>query len=376
MSPRLGIALLLGSSYLLVGCAASKYYDAAQQIRTKNPHAAIEYLALCLKEDNAHAEAIKLMDDLGKEIASDHAGKVKGFTRSKKYAAAVASCDRVFTTKELIKALPGNVEIYYDGEERVKLAELAAGVNYERGARLADQGAHKKAAIEFRRALGFVPGYKDAQARYDGSKSNALVRMAFEPFRANQAAAFLANDYRRDLHGMIAELNPEFLQVSLKRGPTTTQTLSGRLTGKFGDTGWTQRPQKNTRTISEKIGVDEQGNELFKQYDVTATWVIYTRKTSASLTISYEIKRADGTTVDAGKGTMKTSDFKQYASDFGGDTQDPNYWNVVPGKVKNLPRQSTEPGSFRALATGLSKLWTKKGRPVYKFAHKIYRKYK
>lgn len=358
------------------GCAAADYFTAAQQTRTKNPHAAIEYIALCLKADPAHAEAIALMDELGKDIASDHAGKVKGFERSKKYASAVASCDRVVSTKDFIKTLPGKVEIFYDRNQRSEFAKLAAAQNYKRAERYSEQGVYKKAAIEYRRALGFVAGYKDAQAKYETAKSEALVKLAFVPFRGRGGGELVAEKFRKDLYTTIVDLNPEFLQVTLGKKPNTTQRITGVADVRFSDTGWRKARKTHTITKRRQVGVDEQGNNVYEEYDITANWTEFSRKTAVTLTLSYRILRRDGTAVDAGRATMKLHSSKRWASRFGGNTQLADYNDAIPEYVKSLPKRRVEPASRRTLTEALAGKWTKKGAPVHRFAHKIFRKYK
>ena len=77
--------------------------DAAKATRPKNPHAALEYLARILKEDPANQEAINLANEIGKEIAADADAKVRHFEEGKKYAQAVAVCDRVLATRSFLK---------------------------------------------------------------------------------------------------------------------------------------------------------------------------------------------------------------------------------------------------------------------------------
>src|SRR5438309_621428 len=103
---RLGF-MMLAVTWLASGCAASKFNDAATQVRPKNPHAAIEYLAQALKADPKNEESLAMLKEIVQNLAEDHATRVKELERSGKFADAVAQCDRLIATKKLVSELPG-----------------------------------------------------------------------------------------------------------------------------------------------------------------------------------------------------------------------------------------------------------------------------
>jgi hypothetical protein len=363
---------------LATGCATAKYMDAAKATRPKNPHAALEYLALVLKNDSANKEAITLADEIGKEIAAQADAKVRDHERGKKYAQAVAVCDRVIATRDFLKKVPGNIDIFVNEEERPRLAGLAAEDFYGRADKLSSRGtgaSAKKSAIAFRRSLGFVPGFKDAQARYEQQREAAMTHMAFGKFNCSQGTDFLIPGFKGQLKEIIMDMNPEFLSISGRRDSKTNAILTASIQGGFGDTGWKQRKQKNSVDKSREVGTDEKGNPVYEDYTITATWIVYTRKTNATLNLSYQIRDGKGGQVDAGSGRMKISDAKQYVSNFGGDTGEDEYQDAIPYDVQQLPKQKTEPANFNQLATAMSEGWAKKGKPIYKFGHKIFTKF-
>jgi len=376
----------------LGGCAAAKNMDAAKATRPKNPHAALEYLARVLKDDPANQEAITLANEIGKEIAADADAKVRHFEEGKKYAQAVAVCDRVLATRAFLKKVPGNIDIFVNEEERPRLAKLAAGQFYDRADALAQQTpvsvpTAKKAAIAFRRALGFVPGFKDAQQRYESMRQAAMTRLALGSIQCTRGSDFLVSRYKGDLEEMVTSLNPEFLEIANPDEATPNATLTGVVETSFSDTGWRAKRQSNTVTKRRKVGTkkvkkgtDKNGNPVYKEepvykkYKVTARWTIYTRATTAALTLRYQISDTDGVRMDAGSGRMKLSDKKRYATNFSGSPGD-EWKSAIPFDVRSLPKERVEPATFEQLCNAMSDTWKAKGKPVYKFGHKIYTKF-
>lgn len=377
---RLLLAGFVAGSLLAGGCAVSKNIAAAKQVRSKNPHASIEYLNRALKDDPQNAEAIALTDEIGKEIAGLADAKIRDFEESKKYPEAVATADRVLATRDFIAKGSSQVDLFVDEEQRPRLAKLAAGQFYDRGDNLAKQKPMSvktamKAAVAFRRSLGFVPGFKDAQKRYEQSRELAMSRVAFGKFQTKGGTRFLEDRFKNELKSFVADLNPEFIQITGGRNPDTNAVLTATLEGGFGDTGWRSKRQKNTITKSREIGIDEQGNTLYEEYDVTATWVRYTRKTNATLNLSYLIRDLDGNQMDAGNGRMKMHDMKEYVSNFGGDTSFDDYEEAIPYEIQQLPKSKVEPANARQLHERMSEKWLGKDQPVYKFGHRIYDKF-
>ena len=379
---RLGFrAAGVGGVLALAGCATSAYLGAGDKLRGKNPHAALEYYAKALESSPGEKEILDKIDKVAKAIADKHNSFVQGAKSSKKYDQAVADCDRVIATQNFIDQGSSQVQIYHDREERSRMAKLAAGQQYDRAANLFDQGSFKKAAKGFRRALGFVAGFKDAQGRYEACRSQAVVTVAVAPFRcANHGTPGLANRFRQELHGLVAELNPEFMKIAMDESSAAggpQQKLTGIVNGGFQSTPWVPRPQQNRGVFSRETGqFDQYGNPVYQQYEVVATWTLYTRKTSASLELNFSIEGADGTGVLSGRKTLRAGDSRQYATQFGGDVNDPNYQSVIPTHIRNLPNTPVEPANFEQLAGQMASTWSKKGGAVYGFAHKIYSKYK
>lgn len=374
---------LLGACALLAsaGCAVSKNLDAAKAVRTRNPHASIEYLARVLQAEPQNPEAIALMDEIGKEIAGISDAKIRDYVEAQKFAQAVAEADRVIATRDFIAKGPSQVDLFVDEEQRPRLANQAAEQFYERADQLVAGGtpsptSAKKAAIAFRRSLGFVPGFRDAQQRYENCRELGMTRVAVGQIDCRGRTRFLGARFAGDIRSAVADLNPEFLRISGDRDPQTNAVLTGAVEGSFNDTGWRSKRQRNTITKSREIGIDEQGNTLYEEYDVTATWVLYTRRTQASLTLRYQIQDLQGGQLDAGSGRLKMHDEKAYVSNFGGDTNFEDYEDAIPYSVKSMPKNRVEPADERQLYQRMSETWGRgKGSPLYRFSHQIFTKF-
>ena len=147
---------MLVSSMLLSGCASTQYKKAATQIQTANPHAALEYVALAIQQKPDDKEMRSMLDDLIKTISRDHERRIELMRREKAYEEAVAECDRVIASAQLVSSLPGgNTVLYYEERERAELASLAAEKNYDLAAEYESQQQSREAVDAYCRALGF-----------------------------------------------------------------------------------------------------------------------------------------------------------------------------------------------------------------------------
>lgn len=331
---------------LLVGCAAGKYYGAAERYRDRNPHAAAEYLALCLREDPSHAEAIALLDEIGKKIAQDHASKITTLEASGKFPDAVAACDRVIAARDFIVKLPGQISIYYEPEQRTDFAKKSATYFYDEGAALKSRENFKDAAVAFRRCMGFQRTFKDAKAQYDECKANATTKLEINDFRANRGEAQgLARRLSQQFGTGIKGKRPEFLEIVSSAG---TADLIGTIDADYEDTGWVEDRFENTTTVDEQVGTDELGNPIYEQRNVSASWSVYSRSTRLSLSISYEVKSRRGVSVTADSASGSAQDSYTYRSPYSGDSR------AVPFDVSMMTEERREVAGFDALANQIT----------------------
>ncbi|MBI3723341.1 hypothetical protein HY251_05220 [bacterium] len=340
------VCLLAGLAAASAGCHS--YYRAAERTRPQNPHAACEYLAKCLEDDPNDEDAIKLLNEIGKKIAVDHSEQVAELERSGRYEDAVAQCDRVIATRVLIAQLPGKVDVVHEAEERSKNAVQAAAKAYAVGLNLEKQHDQKGAARRFRVAMAFVPGYRDAPAHYAAMVKAATLRCAFAGFHGNNYGRSLARDAGERFKNKIVEMNPEFLEIVGANDASARGRLTGVIDADYGDTGWVGTRGRNSIQVNDTNPdgtwkVDANGNFIFKT--VSASWVVYDRTTSMTLTIKYEIVDAKtGGSLDAGQFSANDSDSGRYAGDFRGDM------NAVPYDVQGMSRDRPGLRTFQDLA--------------------------
>jgi len=98
--------------------------------------------------------------------------------------------------------------------------ELAAESHYAAGAKLARSESmddQKAAAKEFKKALKFIPDYKDAESRYTSSRAAGIKRIAVFPFEDLSA--------KRNRYGAIAEFVVDQMVTSVMKDPSATEFL-------------------------------------------------------------------------------------------------------------------------------------------------------
>lgn len=365
MKSHLSRAVLAAALVSLSGCAASKYYDAAVMYRSKNAHASLEYLALCLKEKPDHEEAKALALEIGRQLAADTAAKLDSLESAGKFEAAVAECDRMIVTSDLISKLPGNMSVFVDPDLRARAADKAANQFYEQGASLEAQDP-KEAAVAFRRVIGFKRGYKDAQARYAKAREAAMIKLALPAFQAGTAdARSLTSAATQKLRAALGALNMEFVTV-VGDGAPADGRIAGRVDANFQDSGWQEerKAHRHEEPMWQKDqygnvmydqggnpipAVDAYGNQLMEVFE--ATWSVYSRSTAANVTVSYQVEMRDGSQPVSGSRDGSASDAKTYRSQIRGHVEAVRR-SPTPGDL-DLPDQKIEPRAPAQLAAGL-----------------------
>jgi hypothetical protein len=339
---RLGLVLALACASS--GCAAGAYYEAAEKMRTINPHAAIDYVSLALAEDPDHEKTIDLISELGSRIRDDHRERIETLEKNGQWEEAVAQCDRVIASADVVAHLPHGIQIYHDPEERTRFAKRAAKKFYDQARKLEDEKHGKEAAIAYRRALGFVTNFEDALDRYQRAQKGATVRVAVIGFEAADphGRALCQPLARGTLASCIAK-NPEFLQVVPKE--KLDDSCTGKLVGtveaaRFTDSNWVAHPGRNetTKRVKGKDG-------LYYDKRVECTWVVYDRQTRFELTASYQVEDAKtGAALAAAKSSKSAGDSKKYIQVHGDE-------EALPSELEGLPRTPVEPSGQQQLGT-------------------------
>ena len=188
---RLFLSLLtvIFASLYLMGCAgqAGKLMDSAQASYRANDHeAALRNTVMALKHNPDYEKAQSFVTVYFKAAVQARQNRLKSLETSQakfRWDDIVAQYKGLIEINSLVNSLPPL--IHKKTKQRItfetpdysvplrQASEQAAEVHYQEGIRIADSGSdvetQKKAAKEFRAAKEFIPGYKDAETRYETS---------------------------------------------------------------------------------------------------------------------------------------------------------------------------------------------------------------
>ncbi|MDE0010353.1 MAG: hypothetical protein OXU36_04375 [Candidatus Poribacteria bacterium] len=212
-----------------------------------------------------------------------------------------------------------------------QVSEQAAEAHYQEGIRIADSGSdvetQKRAAKEFKAAQGFVPGYKNADDRYEQAKSAGVKRMAIFTFESADEDAYkygglletitddiiasvLNNDDAREFLDIISQEEVEAIMAERHFG--FSERFDDTIFAGIGQAAGvhelvigkiTRLSYAPARTKSKSISrkrmlkipagkyVDEKGRTRTRYTDkrISATFTHYTIESSVTLTGSYKI---------------------------------------------------------------------------------------
>ncbi len=340
---------LLAAAPLLGGCAAGQFYDAAAAIQTRNPHAAMEYAALCLQEDPEHRDAhILVGEKILKLIAMEHEAKVKAMVEAGNYEQAVADCDRVVASAYLARTLPGsNYQIFHE-DHRAELAGQAAEKFYRLGERYRDEGDPKEAAKAFRRALGFRTSYRDARAQYDACVAAAKTYL----YVACDARGADPEAVRVILEGIpraARQRGLAFLEFVDEPGQANAVCRVRVEEAAHHDTGWQAREGSNEVWVTKRDPntgqaiVDPKTGQALQEKK-RGWWTEYSREVSYRFRVGFTVEpRRAGDPAPSGSAGASRSDAGRYAQWSGASA-------AVPLDVQSLPSSPSRLRSRRDLA--------------------------
>lgn len=339
--------LSLLPAFLFLSCAAYQRYEhASRSAIGRGDYDAAVYDAcasLRHKPDNLRAQA--LLSDAFRVAVNRHLDRVNEMSSSddkfrwdgivEEYTALVELNRAVRDLPTLVNpALPGGRLVIPTTDYTASLADAkqrAAEGHYQEGIRLSvnigDVAAQKQAAKEFRRAEEYVPGYKDAAARFSSSRKAGTTRLAIVPFedRTGQAARFgalterIADDVisrlladvvateflevvtRERLEQVMQEQNLQFSglvnpasAVQLGRLLGAHYILTGRLTqilyvAPKVESRRTELENKVVVRKEKSVGPDGADIEVPVESIVHAVVTVYTKQASVTLTGAYDI---------------------------------------------------------------------------------------
>lgn len=325
----------------LFGCASSKSLEAARQMQPINPHAALEYVALCLQDDPEDSEARELLESIIPAIAYEHENRVASMIQAGAYEDAIVECDRVIASAYLVRTMPGGpYNLYYQENQRAELTGLAAGKAYEEARRYEEEGDYRNAVDSYDRALGFVGNYQDAATRREqlvDSVTSRLFITCSDPGIDPQAARIVT----QGIGSTAMSERPRFLRLVQDQESATSICNVVIEDAGFVDSGWT-----STRD-SKKIMVDKYNNkgEKIGTMERRAYWTVYRRETSFTLAAGFTVRsERKNEPVPSGRAWHSASSEVGYARWHGEKAG-------VPADVLEMPSSPTSPKS-RAELTG------------------------
>jgi hypothetical protein len=188
---------------LLVACAASTQYgkleqSARQQYQSGNYDQAVYDSAASLRINPTYDKSQTLIQEAFRVAVDVHKSRIDELNPSTskfKWDDIVSEYEQLIKLNKTVRELPTlinqktNEVIKFEVVDYSKnLADAktnAAEAHYQEGLRLSKQentDFQKKAAIEFKAAQSFVPGYKDAGEFYEKSRRAGIKRIAIIPF--------------------------------------------------------------------------------------------------------------------------------------------------------------------------------------------------
>ncbi len=272
-------------------------------------------------------------------------------------------------TKEVIK-----FEITDYTADLAEAKENAAVVHYQEGLRLSQNEVidiQKQAAKEFKKALAYRPGYKDAEVWYEKCRRAGIKRMAIIPFAdksgkegqygatselisdevissvMNNPAAteFLEIISRTELEPVLHEqklgltgLIDEQSAAELGKVLGVHEIMMGQITQIiYTPATKTSRNEQQKGTVSVKVGKDQ-----YESREVHATVTFYKKMTKATITGSYKIIDVNTARLKTSRSFSEDADFMTEWATFSG------HENALSSDAKRLIQRFEEPAPVEA----------------------------
>ena len=389
----------------LTGCASKsgKLMKSAQASYQANDYeAALRDTVTILIQKPNHVEAqnfVQIFFNAAVKASQDRIAALEETSAQFKWDEIVAEYNRLIEMNTLVQGLlplthkKTKQQITFETQDYsrqlAEASEKAAEAHYQAGIRLSDSSddveTQKQAAKEFKTAESFVPSYKDAQSRYEqtrsagtkkiailtvhdtrllGTVTDNIISAVLEDIAASEfltiipRSEFLTNVPKEKLLQIIVELNSglfdkqavdkrivadigkalnvhEIVFVHIDKidytPPQTTSTTSDRED--------TERKKTGTKTIF-KDGKTKKVPQ-YSNVTITAKFTHYQRKSAVSVVSSYRI--IDGQTAKL----KKTEDFTtkhEFTSEWGSFTGDKDALkkadSLLLNKEKHAPAES------------------------------------
>ena len=323
---------------ILAGCAAFTKYGglekkARQYYQRGDYDLAVFRCAESLRLNPNYEKAQVLIKDVFRAAVNARQGNIEELQASSaefRWDNIAAQYEALIKLNQAVESLP-TLRVKKTGEViRFELTDYcqnlreakanAAEAHYQVGLRLSKRGGidiQKQAAKEFKTALSFLFGYKDASERYEKCRREAIQRMAISPFEdksgkggkygaisemitdqiianvmgASTATEFLELVSREELETVLEE---QKLQLSDLVDRQTAAKLGkflgvhGILLGKITQIIYTP-PRTTTKVLKRQTEVSVKVGEEYRTRTVSASVKVYTRPSKASIIGSYKI---------------------------------------------------------------------------------------
>ncbi len=334
-------------SICLTGCTskAGKYMEIAQaNYRMTDYEGALRNAVSALRINPNYVKAQDFVATYFKAAVKSRQNKLQRLQRSSdkfRYDQIVAEYRGLVEINTLVSNLPPL--IHKKTKERITFgitdysrqlsdaSQKAAEVHYQEGINLAESGSdvetQKSAAKEFRKASEFVPGYKDADDRYEQARSAGVKRIAIFTFEDKTGKAqtygglldtitddiitsvinsddtreFLEIISREEIEAIMVEQSLSFFEgfdnktvVGIGQIAGVHELFIGKITRlTYAPARIKSKPISRKRTLKIPSGkyVDKNGRTRTRYTDkkISATFTHYTIASSVTLTGSYQI---------------------------------------------------------------------------------------
>jgi len=304
---------------------------------------AVQYSTQTLREKPNFGEAVLFLEENLSKTYDDLIAKAKKAEGTENWEEAYALYSLVKSVSDAVSTLPAQIhpttkasvsfaKRNVDSEIEIA-AQNAAEKNYQMAVAFESVGKHKDAAKAYTVCMKYVHGYKDAQAKYDRSRTAAIKRVAVMPFDNTSGKSEYGDIGDNFASQMIASamadpVNLEFLEfVSRDR---LNQLIAEQELGQSGTLD-----QSTAASVGKVLGIhafvfgkvtsvvpnfpsditvkttDERDISLGKDKGtahIVASVYTTTRKGSAKLTATYQIIDVEqGTIVKSGSCTKDVS---------------------------------------------------------------------
>lgn len=184
------ILFFLSLAVFITACAHERYYEmAGTAFNTGDYDGAVYNSVEALKSKPDYIEALMLLRNAIKPAYDYHLSAAKAYESKQEFDRAVAEYKSIERLIEAVSSV--RKDIILDDVSKIKRqsSHKAAEAHYSRGKALLEEGEKTRnrsrlleAAIEFRKAQEFMPGYKQSSSLYERAREGGVTRVAVLPF--------------------------------------------------------------------------------------------------------------------------------------------------------------------------------------------------